>query len=661
MPTHRLPNLTPGKYGYHLAAYGLAKCLATQADPDAKFHFVDGHGDLIVDTKVVDLEEWLVYEYSPSPIFSPWNGGSGYYPGDKTQRQHLEKIRATTCDRLAPYRDVDVIAQKVVAQADEKGWDKATLVRAFRNQAPAETRQWLDTVVPLTTAEDGGISFGRIGISGGNDGRLEFSAAFRTYLMAVLPELGAKESTSRDYAMFMAYPHNGPLVVGPAGLFEKIDIDTKSALVNPWQVILAMEGMCLFASSAAHRLALTGDRASFPFQSFGADGDRSDIWVPRISSPVTFRDIKRLFDRPYVTYLSASGKETPQTSAQYHAAMWTVETGRVASPSQPVGYTRYSIAPRFGLSHTAKKMNDVDPCHNPIASQVFAGLDHAVGTLKVGGKQLNAYAQQPTVAHMVDVLDCFADVLIRQAPHTRKPLDIDADAAVKAATAEITTTPEWRLGIAFASCAYFHDFEQTWTMPLDSALRSPDPFTRHYLRMWATSYRMRATDKIHAGIVAPIAMARICHIDDLHALTEGLLDEREINRIAKAFSVLDWANYETPDALDITHTVSAYSATYGMCERYARREVYPGHQAWLDGERTGLLASWLEGFLRTDDDTLRALERVSGARAQHLVAGPHSDAPPERLGPFTPWIQPGEGQRLALALLLARSVHTPQR
>ena len=70
---------------------------ATKASPTAYW----SDGGLVIDTTVADLAGWLVSEYVPTPVLSPWNGGSGFGAKDKEQVDSVYKLAMSlgaTCE-----------------------------------------------------------------------------------------------------------------------------------------------------------------------------------------------------------------------------------------------------------------------------------------------------------------------------------------------------------------------------------------------------------------------------------------------------------------------------------------------------------------------------------------------------------------------------------
>ena len=260
MIAHRCLGLTSRGLMTYLAALGLAKVISEQADPDVRFGWT---GDtFVLRTAVPDLAEFLVRDYRPTPIVSPWNGGSGFGPKDKSQRDFVERLTESQGSRLATYRSTINISRDVVARGDaaRKPWEKARLIQELRNHAPDDALAWFDASVVLTTDD---AAFPPILGTGGNDGRLDYSSNFHQRLIDVLPELGANPKMSRGWGEdLLSGAGMTKLPRAAIGQFDGVGaggpgssiFGSADSRVNPWAFVLMLEGVTWFASSAARRL-----------------------------------------------------------------------------------------------------------------------------------------------------------------------------------------------------------------------------------------------------------------------------------------------------------------------------------------------------------------------------------------------------------------------
>ena len=108
MTRHTLPGLQPQPLATYLAGLGLTRLLGEQPDPTATAAWT-GSG-LAVDTIVDDIATWLVDDYVPTPVLSPWNGGSGFGQKGKAQREALAALLALPGPRLDSFRQAMTVA-----------------------------------------------------------------------------------------------------------------------------------------------------------------------------------------------------------------------------------------------------------------------------------------------------------------------------------------------------------------------------------------------------------------------------------------------------------------------------------------------------------------------------------------------------------------------
>ena len=80
-----LKGCTPEPLMSYLKALGILRLVAEQADPNAKGCWRNGTFVLITKLTKESLLNFFVSSYSPTPIVAPWNGGSGFYPGDTSK------------------------------------------------------------------------------------------------------------------------------------------------------------------------------------------------------------------------------------------------------------------------------------------------------------------------------------------------------------------------------------------------------------------------------------------------------------------------------------------------------------------------------------------------------------------------------------------------
>ncbi len=252
---------------------------------------------------------------------SPWNGGSGFYSGDKKARDEIALIEGDDQPRLHDYRETLEVARNLVQRAQEEGWEpkdakhKERFIQRCRAHFPDRAVAWLDAAVVLTGS---GLSFPTLlGGSGGNLGRLDLSANFMARLGDALRLRTGRSAPTRadSQAWLSAALFRGPTsgVKASIGQFDPVGASgpTSSAfgaadsLVNPWDVVLLLEGALLFASGAARRLGVvTGGSAAMPFMVASSpvgypsgaaeENGKGEVWAPLWSRPATAAEVSRL-------------------------------------------------------------------------------------------------------------------------------------------------------------------------------------------------------------------------------------------------------------------------------------------------------------------------------------------------------------------------------
>lgn len=357
MTRHEFPGLGTQPLSTYLAALGVARVISRQADPQARFGW---QGEVFhLTTSVEDVTDFLLHDYVPSPIVSPWNGGSGFGEKDKTPRQILDQICTANSVRLRGLVRTITATRRVLDEPGAALWPKGELIQRLRNKWPDEAIDWLDAAVVLT----GNVTspgFPPLLGTGGNDGRLEFSGNFHQRLVDVLPDLGAKEAVSAGWLLDALHgTSTTPLKSASPGQFDAVGTGGPNALpmgtnalTNPWTFVLMMEGALWFATSSTRRLGADSAHAAIPFTVAPAlsgratpDGDesRGEVWVPVVDdvSAQHFTQVMR------EARASWNGRSV-SNALQMQAAVRTFGVDRGVSRFRP-----HTIAQRNGLAFAA--------------------------------------------------------------------------------------------------------------------------------------------------------------------------------------------------------------------------------------------------------------------------------------------------------------------
>jgi CRISPR-associated protein Csx17 len=288
-----LTGCRPEPLASYLKALGVLRLIAEQRDREARGFW---RGEHLVLRSTLDrntLGRFFVEQWRPTPVISPWNGGSGFWPS--TSDEALRSIETSIEPRFAGYAETISLARRAIRalnllEAPEKGEPKTRLLTYLRAYASEEALAWLDAAAVLTNDEP--IYPALLG-TGGNDGRQDFSNNFMQRVVSVL-----KDPRNLSSALFGTSARTG--TKGSMGQFSPTALERS----NAWDFVLAIEGSLTLAGAATRRLE-SGEHGSvaFPFHARAAtaptlaDGEdgHGEIWLPCWTAPATFRDVRKLF------------------------------------------------------------------------------------------------------------------------------------------------------------------------------------------------------------------------------------------------------------------------------------------------------------------------------------------------------------------------------
>jgi CRISPR-associated protein Csx17 len=587
---HLLPGLRPAPLASYLAGLGLFRVLAEQADKNATAAWTpDG---LVITTEVQDLPLWLVHEYKPMPVLSPWNSGSGFGAKDKEPLRRLDVIRANSEPRLADLRAAIGVADRVVAKAREKGWiietgvsNKAAVVLEFRNQCPDELLPWIDAAIVLA---DDNIFFPPILGTGGNDGRLEFSTNFHQQLIELVCVTSEKQraqvlAAARD---LLDGTQTSPVSDVPIGQFDpgsaggpgSSKFGAAGSLANPWSYVLVVEGAVFFAASVVRRNQHAVGRAAMPFtvnpspegSTSGAEGEesRGEVWTPVWCADFALAEIKQLF-----TEARASWRGRPARRAvDFYAATRTLGVTRGIDE-----FTRYGLQRRNGLAFAAVPLDRVVVRERP-AVQLSAKIEDWVS--RVAGSEASTAVTEAhrgferahltfardggasTLAAMLAALTTL-EMAVGRSGRAKRAVPVRFTPRADSGFSEVLTTlasAEFRVAAGIASCATWPAEGSARTMrqillpidPADARWRDaplvpgfgarPLPDVLADVLVWRSrtaaaehdAEHFRGVPTFRSGIPVPAA--------DLHALAADQLNEDKLDLYIRACLALNWRN-----------------------------------------------------------------------------------------------------------------------
>lgn len=296
-------------------ALGVLRLIAEQGDVGARAFWRGEHFVLRTEFDAAAILRFFVEEYRPTPIVSPWNLDSGFFGG----RQSLARLERLSDRRLDPYRAAIAAARQVleevglgrdVSKAEIKRRlkaRKAELIARLRGRLPDEAVRWLDATVVLARDD---LAFPPVFGAGGSDGRFELSDAFMNAL-AVILEDPTRRADALESALF-GVPRSSIERLTP-GLFAPGGVGGPNSAegfeggggTNPWDIVLAFEGLLLLAASATRRFgSQTEVRATFPFvvravaaghPTATRENVRGEVWLPLWERPATLAELRHVF------------------------------------------------------------------------------------------------------------------------------------------------------------------------------------------------------------------------------------------------------------------------------------------------------------------------------------------------------------------------------
>ena len=214
-PDLELRGCRPEPLMAYLKALGVFRIVAEQRDPTARAWW---QNDTFVLQSVLDrvtLMGFFLDEYKPTPIVSPWNGGSGFYPKDNSKA--MDTILELESPRFRLWNEVISTGKRILTRAqalygsDKKRFKEWSLAQC-RVEFPDDALDWLDAAYVLTA---GGPAYPPLLGTGGNDGRLEFSNNFMQNVVLALniDERPNGEVTARNQLAAALFNEGSPELI----------------------------------------------------------------------------------------------------------------------------------------------------------------------------------------------------------------------------------------------------------------------------------------------------------------------------------------------------------------------------------------------------------------------------------------------------------------
>jgi CRISPR-associated protein Csx17 len=341
-----------------------------EASPDGNIE-----SDVFVLTGAIAADElvnFFLCEYEPTPILSPWNGSTGFYPKDN--KKTLDAVRQSQTKRLTAYRETIAIAQQIVNEMGLKkqpsGDDKNKLIRQLRDRLPDLAVRWIDTCA-LVSNDD--IQYPPLLGTGGNDGNFEFSRTFQQQLQNLIDFKTGKPTADAETllkAALFGETLPGLSFSGKIGQFDPIAAGGANAApgfegksrVNPWDFVLMVEGTLTFQARLTRKFeSSTHGALTYPFavrptpMGYGTAAEdeniRAETWMPLWSRPTRFDELHVFFGEG-----RAKVGERHKTGVDF--ALAVADLGKFRGID---AFVRYSFQERNGLSYFAVPLGEFRP------------------------------------------------------------------------------------------------------------------------------------------------------------------------------------------------------------------------------------------------------------------------------------------------------------
>jgi len=602
MTRHVLAGLRPEPLSSYLAGLGMIRLLGEQADPVATAAW--SSGGLVIETTVDDLAAWLANDYVPTPVLSPWNGGSGFGEKDKEPKRRLAELQAHISPRLAPFHAAIAVADQVAGKARAEGWigeggkgqDKGRAVQEFRNRCPDALLPWIDAAVVLA---DDKTFFPPLLGTGGNDGRLDFSTNFHERLLEVLDSApkGAARSLAcaRDLLAGTQSERLANAAIGqfdPAGTGGQASspFGAAASLVNPWSYVLLIEGALLFASGTVRRHQHAAGQAAMPFtvsfspngSSSGAAGEektsRGEVWAPVWTEAWTLAEIRQLFGEARASWQGRPARR----AVDFYAATRTLGVARGIER-----FVRYGLQQRNGLAFVAVPVDEVQVHERPevrlvaqleewVSQARSAGASVAVsGALRRFETAHLAYARDGEPQRLALLLATLTGLeqAVGRSGNAREKVSVRRAPPAQSFLNELAKAEsrELRVAVGIASCATSPAVGPARNMrQILLPINPPDPTDRaqrsHRNGRWRESpvvagFGLRPLRHVLADVLSWRCRTAAAEVGrgafrgvptfrygvpvpaaDLHAFAADLLDDAKLDLLLRACLALNWRN-----------------------------------------------------------------------------------------------------------------------
>ncbi|MBN2723418.1 MAG: type I-U CRISPR-associated protein Csx17 [Deltaproteobacteria bacterium] len=375
MNTIKFDGIKSSPLSSYLKALAVFRILHKQKDSNITAYWKERifHVNTVLNTS--EIIDFFLEEYRPSPVCSPWNGGSGFFAVKKGSG--LDRLRNSKLPRYENYSEsikiIDSCLINLKTKYDYKDLSslkkdldklKPELITTLRGIMPDGYIAWMNTSVAFST--DGSKLFNILLGTGGNDGNMEFSTNFMNNISDILPDLNAKGNSSQKLLKNSLFSNFTQSLVGSSigqydpfscgGYNQGQGIETKSVKINPWDYIFIIEGSLVHTASVVRRNEYDNQRnvLSIPFgvtasnhgyPSRAEEKSRGELWLPLWETPVYFSELSHIFSEGRVS----KGRKKSEDGTDFLRAISTLGVDRGFTE-----FTRFSFLERRGNSYNAQ-------------------------------------------------------------------------------------------------------------------------------------------------------------------------------------------------------------------------------------------------------------------------------------------------------------------
>ena len=409
-----LDGCVPTPLASYLKALGILRLLSSPAnnasgdaaDPHARSWWDNERFHLRTTLRRDDLIHFFLEDYAPTPIIAPWNGRAGFLEGEgqetstRTGADLMRRFEASSSLRFANMRrtieqvrangeivNLNSLRAKTRALKDElkrlKAGEEKDRKEQERKRAEKQEKLSKQLLLPVlrSTTESAHVPYvdacyilstdktpmPLLG-SGGNDGSRDFGVNFAKELARLF---NIDDGSCNDFGegslngalfgggLLRNRDTMGQFRPGQGGINATMGYEGENPL-NPWDVVLAMEGTILFAGSLTRSWGASRNaRAAFPFtfEPVGAGAGnfsseepnrpRGEIWTPIWKKPAAFLELAAIFSEGRLTLggrTARTGLDAARSIAQIGLARG-LESFERYSLIQPDSQVPYQATP----------------------------------------------------------------------------------------------------------------------------------------------------------------------------------------------------------------------------------------------------------------------------------------------------------------------------